>query len=456
MAGLMEYNYTGDTTNKGLQPRNMKQVGPPMKEVFGERVPNSRISGPAAATAAEGASKGILGRIAAFAGSAPVQGLMMMGHSEPAGTPERFTDAEKGQMMKEQDPQAYDNALKFGQETGERFAKSAKAAIKGNSPGQLLLVPKIQAVDEIAKGDPAVEAGRARIEVGTRRSIEAGEVSLPQLAEGVVMADAQKTGEEIAPEQAQKAVAAEVATMQKMSKDDLAKYVSYALIAGGLLASALDKSGESGRMFHDSLNKQLDRNLAAGKMQQAAEQAAVKNALESRKVDVSERDVDSKIDNRTVTAEQGERKLVQGDTALGIQQDRAATARFSAQSQAQLAKAGLGLKEQDLALKKQGLAIRERGMTLKEAAGAGSSGGGKLAIKDATAIVESWAREGGKTISPAAAANMAQQLRNAAVDPKTKDYTIFDVLDTISEDGQYEVDTSWVPFTSDKIKRKKD
>ncbi len=455
MAGLMEYNYTGDTPSKGIELRNMKQVGPAMKEVHGWRVPNPQLEGPKAAPVAEAASKGLLGRIAAFAGSAPVQGLMMMAHSDPAQSPELMSDEDKGNQMKSLDPEAYQGALDYGKKVGERFAKGAKGKVNGGS-GQLLLAPKIKAVEEISKGDPAVEAGRQRIEIGTKVSLDSGAVSLPELAQGVVMADAQKTGQEIAPEQAQKAVAAEVATMQKMSPDNLAKYVSYALIAGGLLASALDKSGESGRMFHDSLNKQLDRNLAAGKMQQAAEQAAVKNALESRKVDVSERDVDSKIDNRTVTAEQGERKLVQGDTALGIQQDRAATARFSAQSQAQLAKAGLGLKEQDLALKQQGLAIRERGMTLKEAAAQSGNKGEKLTTKDATAIVESWAKEGDKKISPAAAANMAQQLRNAAVDPKTKDYTIFDVLDTISEDGQYEVDPNWVPFTSDKIKRKKD
>ena len=63
-------------------------------------------------------------------------------------------------------------------------------------------------------------------------------MSRPSLAEAIVEADAQRAGEQLTPpEQSKQAVQQELTSMKTMDNKDLSKYVSYALIAGGVLAS---------------------------------------------------------------------------------------------------------------------------------------------------------------------------------------------------------------------------
>ena len=128
-------------------------------------------------------------------------------------------------------------------------------------------------------------------------------MSRPGLAEAIVDADAQRAGEQLTPEQSKQAVQQELVSMKTMDNKELSKYVSYALIAGGILASFMDESGKAGDLFHDSFNRQLDRNEDVKERAAAAEQAAAKNALDERRVAATETDIGSKVIDREETRE---------------------------------------------------------------------------------------------------------------------------------------------------------
>ena len=146
-----------------------------------------------------------------------------------------------------------------------------------------------------------IEIQRQTVETGARRGLETGQVSRPSLAEAIVEADAQRAGKQLTPEQSKQAVQQELTSMKTMDNNDLSKYVSYALIAGGVLASFMDKSGRAEGMFSDSFNRQLDRNEEAKAQAAAAEQAALKYALDERKVAATEADIGSKVVDREET-----------------------------------------------------------------------------------------------------------------------------------------------------------
>ena len=146
-----------------------------------------------------------------------------------------------------------------------------------------------------------IEIQRQTVEIGALKGLETGQVSRPSLAEAIVEADAQRAGEQLTPEQSKQAVQQELTSMKTMDNKDLSKYVSYALIAGGVLASFMDKSGKAEGMFHDSFNRQLDRGEEAKAQAAAAEQAALKYALDERKVSATEADIGSKVEDREET-----------------------------------------------------------------------------------------------------------------------------------------------------------
>ena len=165
-----------------------------------------------------------------------------------------------------------------------------------------------QALPQVPEPEPEpdqqqqqIEIQRQTVEIGALKGLETGQVSRPSLAEAIVEADAQRAGEQLTPEQSKQAVQQELTSMKTMGNKDLSKYVSYALIAGGVLASFMDKSGKAEGMFHDSFNRQLDRGEEAKAQAAAAEQAALKHALDERKVSATEADIGSKVEDRTET-----------------------------------------------------------------------------------------------------------------------------------------------------------
>lgn len=254
-------------------------------------------------------------------------------------------------------------------------------------------------VDAVAAQNPQVEQARTRIESGALQGLQTGEVHISDLAKGVVQADAQRAGAPLKGDEEKAAVQAEIQAMKTMDKDQLAKYVSYALIAGGLLASVFDESGQAGAQFHDSLNKQLDRNLAAGKMQQQAAQAAAELALDYRKVGTTEKDVESKISDREFQQGATQTRLDQSERGLGIDQQRANTQGFSAQTQASQGAARLGLMSQSNDLRARDI---ESKIDARSAKMSGSSMKGVApSVKDATGLAADYLKGQGLTVDPA-------------------------------------------------------
>jgi hypothetical protein len=147
-----------------------------------------------------------------------------------------------------------------------------------------------------------VESKRQVAEAGAKKQLAQGQLSRPKAAAAIVQADAQRSGEQLTPEQTKAKIAEETAVMKTMNDDELSKYLSYALIAGGLLASHLDKSGNAGQAFAGGFNAQLDRGqkekLFKYQQDQAAASAAAKAALKERELTNAEANTESMIQSR--------------------------------------------------------------------------------------------------------------------------------------------------------------
>lgn len=285
---------------------------------------------------------------------------------------------------------------KYGQELNaesQALSEGKKAIEAEVSKEAIPMTPAKQAqVEQVTEAVPQIEAARQQLQAGTLSGLKTGEVHVSQLAEGVVQADSQRAGTQLKPEEQKAAVQAEIQAMKTMDNDQLSKYVSYALMAGGILASVFDKTGTAGRQFHDSFNKQLDRNLAAGKMSMEMQQNAAKNALEDRKVSATERNIDSQVEGRLVSQRQRDRELGQGDQKIGLMRDTNDIRRFSANESAAAARQRLGLMSDtnDIALKRLALQDADTKSKIKarEAAASGSGAKGeKLGFKDNMQVV---------------------------------------------------------------------
>lgn len=196
---------------------------------------------------------------------------------------------------------------------------------------------------QVAQQRRQTEATRQTLERGVTEGLKTGQTSVSELAKGVVQADAQRAGKQLTPEEEKKAVVAEVQTLKSMPQSDMSKYISYALVAGGLLAAALDKSGKAGDAFSNSFNKQLDRNLAAGKMSMDFAIAQRKAGQEDRKINTTEKDVESKIEDRTVNQGLVGRKLDQGDRQVAVAEGNLGVNQFKANTAASQGAQKIGL-----------------------------------------------------------------------------------------------------------------
>lgn len=385
-----------------------------------------------------GKGAGALGRAAGPLGAAYTAGEALYENLGPPRVQAIQTAIEEGQTRKamQEDP----GLAGRGQDTVDNIVANARGGVRGlmdqaerlnedrgvpmAPPGAdvagLLPGPELEAeaipmepakqnqVDKAAEANPQVEQARTRIEQGTLQGLQSGEVHVSDLAKGVVQADAQRAGKELKDDEVKTAVQAEVVAMKTMNQDQLAKYVSYAMIAGGLLASVVDKSGTAGQYFHESMNKQLDRNLEAGAMSQKATQAAAKLALDERKVDVSEKDVDSKVDDREFNQGATTRRLDQGDTGLGIQQTQAETARFSANTQASQGAARLGLMGQSNELKARDIESKIAARTAKMAES--TKNGVAPSVKDATGLATDYLKGQGLSPDPAVVSALGSRI----------------------------------------------
>jgi hypothetical protein len=317
------------------------------------------------------------------------------------------------------------------------------------------------------------ESQRQTVELGAQEALKTNQVTRPQLAREIVSADAQRAGKELTPEQSKAAVAEELGVMKGMDNNDLSKYVSYALIAGGIAASFLDKSGRAGDMFAASFNKQLDRNLALGiqnKKQQAAAakqaqdlQIALMKAQEaSRTNDIREKSVDQtgRYQEGQLDVAQDRTEIQRGTLGLGYAKEN---------RQAAQGAAGLGLRAQALELQRElgtrNMDLKEEANTIKAAGAALKAAKGEpgvaLTEKGSNKVVSDFAKQQGLNLDSGAKSALASQVQQASKNDPEWAKNPAKVMTKILQSGGYtkEADPGipFIPFTGggSRIKQKK-
>lgn len=328
-------------------------------------------------------------------------------------------------------------------------------------------------------------------------ALNSGKLTRVQAAEAVVQADAQRSGKELTPEQTQTAVKEEVSQMKGLDNQGLSKYLGIALVAGGLLASVLDKSGRNSQMFADSMNKQMDRELAAGQFQKKQDAAAAKAAQDmkiellklqqtSRRNDTYQQATDQSGEYNDARISQGDRRIEQTgqqnaatnayrDRNLGLKAQGLLMDQARLQQQENQFQQSFGLRERELEnserstasqIERRGeqnindrtsLAIRAKAVAVQEKGQLP-----KLSTKDAEALVDETYSGQGVKLNDAAKAAMAQQLRRqASEDPSFFENPSAAAL-RLGDQSQYETGTrggfGWLPGVTNvetRVKKRK-
>ena len=307
------------------------------------------------------------------------------------------------------------------------------------------------------------ESQRQTVEAGAQQALLTNQVTRPQLAQEIVTADAARAGKQLTPDQSKAAVTEELGMMKGMDNKDLSRYVSYALIAGGLAASFLDKSGKAGDMFAASFNKQLDRNLASGiankknaaavaKQAQDLQIALIKAQEASRGNDIREKSVD-----QTGRYQEGQLEVAEDRTE--IQRGTLGLGYAKEGRQASQGAAGLGLRAQALELQRElgtrNLDLKEEANTLK-AAGAAikaakGSPGVPLTEKGAKTVVSDFANQQGFDLDSNARSALASQVQQASKNDPEWAKNPAKVMTKILQSGGYTKEANpgipFVPFT---------
>lgn len=314
------------------------------------------------------------------------------------------------------------------------------------------------------------ESHRQVLEQGALKGLSTGAVSRPKFAEAVVEADLARSGQKLTPEATKAAVTQELGNMKSMDNADLSKYISYALMAGGLLAAMLDKSGRAGTAFADSLNKQLDRNLQGG--------------LQAQKMMMAQAKLNQEMAIANRGFQQGDQKIaiqdrVAKDTSqyhtglLGVKKDQVDLGYAKENRQAAQGAAGLGLQAQGLTLRQQqmaqaqanadrnyGLDVRrvqtgEEGNTLRATSMAQKAAQGQpgvpLTEKGAKDLGKAFADSQGVKLDTNAAAAVSTQIQQASKNDPRWAKNPNKVMAEILNGNGYTVSTDpgipFVPFT---------
>lgn len=289
-----------------------------------------------------------------------------------------------------------------------------------------------------AKTAQDMETQRQTLEAGAVKGLSTGAVSRPEFAQQIAQADAQKAGVTLTPEQLKAATATELTNMKSMDNNEVSRYISYALMAAGVLATVFDKSGKAGDAFSASFNKQLDRNLTGGLAAQknAAAQAKLQQELllklrdqqiAQQKADTGDRSVTQTGEYQQGTLEQRAQQAADANK-LGYYRVGAADARSARSNSIQQQRleqdqrqfdATYGLQSKDRDLNQERFEYDKKYKANKnaiEAAKAAASGGEKgvdLPTKEAEGLVAEAAKSQGVTVSKPVKQAAAQTVRIA-------------------------------------------
>lgn len=422
---------------KQVATRNMKQVGPAMREIFGERVPNAALEGPAAEAGGAAAKRGLLSRFMSVAGGPVSTGAQAALYSPELNTGEDELVADRNSQERQAamnaDPESANDPARYASDLSRRTLDAGMGRT-GGTPSPYAMDYK--APQEAPKQDPeqvaqqveqekqATETKRQVVEQGAIEALRTNQVSRPQFAEEVVKADLARKGETATPEELKGLVQKEATEMRTMDNKELSKYVSYALIAGGIAAAFMDKSGRAGDAFSAGFNKQLDRNLVQQKMKAAQQQQEVENKQNFYKIGQTDRKIN--IDDRNAANNERKTEGVLGNyatqAALGGERNDIARLQVGATSANAAASQGIRSAQLDLnrelAAQRQSNADRDFGLAERRTAAsetkANASGGIKAPDFSSTAaneMVKRVASEAGTKLSKGAQTAVAEQVR---------------------------------------------
>lgn len=487
MAGLFDYLLEAPS-GKQVVPRNMQQVAPAMKEVFGERLPNAALEGPSGQAAEQAAKRGLLGRVLGAA-TGPIgtaaQAAVYSGdlNEGEQGVVDQRNANQRDQYYTE-NPEEARSAMAFGQGVSDRALGMVKQNLGGNQGPVGVMAPQqaqdpVAAAPEVQTPTPEqeeqvkkqTEAKRQVVQQGTIKALQTNQVSRPELAKEIVKSDIQRTGQELTPKQFQARVAEETSAMKTMDNSDLSKYVSYALVAAGLIAAFADKTGKAGDAFSSSFNRQLDRNLTAGintsKLQAKATENAQKSAIETYKLKQGDRGLDIKERGAKNDERRTEGQLGFWDDSIDVAKERVGVAREANAVGAANANATLGLKAQQMDLNRSLFELRKQdsdrdyelgkgnlAVRQQKAASAGGLKGVDITSKTAEDMVKRVSDEAGTNLSKAAQSAVGEQVRVLAKnDPASWARDPAGVIAKAIAAGGYETKegSSWNPFSSDSV-----
>lgn len=428
----------GSAPNAALEGGSAgSRVGPAMREIFGERVPNAALEGPAAEAGGAAAKRGLLSRFMSVVGGPVSTGAQAALYSPELNTGEDELVADRNSQERQAamnaDPESANDPARYAADLSRRTLDAGMGRTGGTPSPYAMDYKAPQAApqqdpeavaQQVAQEKEATEAKRQVVEKGAVEALRTNQVSRPQLAEEVVKADLARKGETATPDELKSLVQQEATEMRTMDNKDLSKYVSYALIAGGIAAAFMDKSGKAGDAFSSGFNKQLDRNLVQQKMKAAQQQQEVENKLNTYKI--GQKDKEISISGRN--ADTAERKTdgVLGNyatqAALGAERNNIARLQVGATSANAAASNGIRSAQLDLnkelAAQRQANADRDykldeqRVGILGQKANAGNAAKApELSSKVASDMVEQVANEGGTKLSKAAQAVVTEQVR---------------------------------------------
>ena len=296
------------------------------------------------------------------------------------------------------------------------------AAPQGQAPAQAPQTPpQPQAPDpaQAAAAKAQKEVQRQTIEKGALHQLQTNQLSRTKAAEAVVQADFQRRGVEATPKEKQHLVAQEVASMRNMGNPELAKYLSWAMLAVGVGASLADKSGQA---FNNFATSGMNAYSSAKQRQFAQAQLEREYQLKLAEQTRKNRNTDSEIDYRGDTTnlkrgdqeldrekfgydkdykntrlDQYDRQLGQGDVRNGIAQQ------------------GVGIAQQRANQGQESLNIQRERLKLATAKDAAeikklqTIDVPDISQKDAVAATDGYLKDAGYKSSPGASATVADQ-----------------------------------------------
>lgn len=272
----------------------------------------------------------------------------------------------------------------------------------------------------IAAQKAQAEQKRKTIEAGALHQLETNQLSRTKAAEAVVKQDLERQGIDAKPKERQQLVAQELTSMRNMSNPEMAKYLSYAMLAVGIGASIADKSGQA---FNNFATAGMNAYSAAQARQQQQAQYQQEYQLKVAEQNRKNRDTDSNVGYREGTLglkrddlsldrdkfgfdksykgtilEQKDRALGQGDVRNGIAQQ------------------GVGIAAGRLSLAEQGLELQKQRLQSQNAKDAATIKNLEkidvpdISQKDMVAGVAGYLKDKGYKATPGAESTVADQV----------------------------------------------